>query len=123
MRTLDQDNAVISRFPSNGFIALEDTLANQRAQAVALGQGYAKGTIFAINNPEAAIRMLWEVFPQTKPTGKTEEDALRDDVKTLLARAKNWRLEAGGVTKWGYNSEANYGAYVSMFAPTIRFCS
>jgi len=114
MRTLDEDNAVISSFPSNGFIALEDTLANQRAQAVALGQGYAKGTIFAINNPEAAIRMLWEVFPQTKPTGKTEEVALRDDVNTLLARAKNWRLEAGGVTKWGYNSEANYGAYVDF---------
>jgi len=114
LRALDEDNAAIARFPSNGFIALEETLATKRAEAVALGQGYAKGTIFAMANPEAAIRILWEVFPQTKATGKTEEEALRDDIKTLEARAKNWRLEAGGVTKWGENSEANYAAYVDF---------
>jgi NitT/TauT family transport system substrate-binding protein len=114
MRLLDKDNAVIARFPANGFIALEETLASKRAQAVALAQGYAKGTIFAMNNPVAAIRMLWEVFPQTRSPGKTEADALRDDVKTLEARAKNWRLEAGGVTKWGENSEKNYGDYVAF---------
>jgi len=114
MRTLDKDNAVIARFPANGFIALEDTLASKRAQSVALAQNYAKGTIFALNNLEAAIRILWEVFPQTRSPGKSEADALRDDIKTLEARAKNWRLEAGGVTKWGENSEKNYGDYVSF---------
>ena len=47
------------------------------AAAVALAQGYAKGTVFALNNPEAAIRILWEVFPQTRSPGKSEADALR----------------------------------------------
>jgi NitT/TauT family transport system substrate-binding protein len=108
------DTSAIAKFPSNGFVALEETLKNKRAQAVALTQGYAKGTIFAINNPEAAIRILWEVYPQTKPTGKDEATALKDDVKTLEARARNWRLEAGGVSKWGENSEANYTAYVAF---------
>jgi len=114
LRMLDKDNQVIARFPANGFIALEETLANKRAQAVALAQGYAKGTIFTTNNPEAAIRILWEVFPQTRSPGKSEADALRDDVKTLEARAKNWRLEAGGVSKWGENSEKNYADYVDF---------
>jgi len=114
LRALDEDNAAIARFPSNGFIALEETLATRRAEAVALVQGYAKGTIFAMANPEAAIRILWEVFPQTKATGKTEEEALKDDIKTLEARARNWPPAAGGVTKWGENSETNYGAYVDF---------
>jgi NitT/TauT family transport system substrate-binding protein len=114
LRALDEDNAAIARFPSNGFIALEETLATRRAEAVALAQGYAKGTIFAMANPEAAIRILWEVFPQTKATGKTEEEALKDDIKTLEARARNWPPEAGGVTKWGENSETNYAAYVDF---------
>ena len=108
------DTSAIAQFPSNGFVTLEETLQNKRAEAVALGQGYAKGTIFAMNNPEAAIRILWEMFPQTKATGKDEATALRDDMKTLEARARNWRLEAGGVTKWGENSEANYAAYVDF---------
>jgi len=114
LRMLEKDNEVIARFPANGFIALEDTLVTRRAQAVALAQGYAKGSLFALNNPEAAVRMLWEVFPQTRSPGKTEADALRDDVKTLEARSGKWRLEAGGVTRWGENSEKNYADYVSF---------
>ncbi|MFL5068511.1 MAG: ABC transporter substrate-binding protein [Xanthobacteraceae bacterium] len=114
LRFLDKDNEAIARFPSNGFIALEETLAKDRAQAVALTQAYAKGTVFAMTNPEAAVRILWEIYPQTKATGKDEATALRDDLKTLEARARNWRLEAGGVTKWGENSEANYGSYVDF---------
>jgi NitT/TauT family transport system substrate-binding protein len=112
MRLLD--TSMIAKFPSNGLIALEDTLANKRAEAVALAQGYAKGTVFAMANPEAAIRILWEVFPQTKATGKDEATALRDDIKTLEARARSWRLASGGVTKWGENSIANYDAYVEF---------
>ncbi len=112
MRPLD--NSEIAKFPSNGFIAFEATLKSKRAEAVALAQGYAKGTVFAIANPAAAVRALWEVFPQTKATGKDEATALKDDVKVLQARARNRRLEAGGVTKWGENSEANYAAYVDF---------
>ena len=108
------DASEIAKFPSNGLIALEDTLSGKRAEAVALGQAYAKGTIFAIANPAAAVRILWDVFPQTKATGKDEATALKDDVKVLEARARNWRLEAGDVTKWGENSEANYAAYLDF---------
>lgn len=114
LRSLEEDNKSIARFPSNGFVTLEETLQNKRAEAVALAQGYAKGTVFAIANPEAAIRILWEVYPQTKATGKDEATALKDDLATLNARIKNWRLAAGGVTKWGENSIPNYDAYVAF---------
>ena len=104
----------IDRYPSNGFIALDETLAKNRAQAVALAQGYAKGTIFAIANPEAAVRILWEVFPLTQATGKDEATALRDDVKAIEARIVNWKLDKAGVTHWGENSMANYDAYLDF---------
>ncbi len=105
------DTREIDRFPSNGFLALEETLKTRRKEAIGLARGYAKGTIFAMANPEAAIRILYEVFPQTRPTGKDEATAIRDDVKVLQARAQNWRLEKAGVSRWGENSEANYAAY------------
>jgi len=108
------DTTDIAKFPSNGFIALEERLASHRAEAVALVQGYAKGSVFAIANPEAAIRILWEVFPQTKSTGKSEADAMRDDIKTLEARARSWRLESVGAKRWGDNLTENYQAYVDF---------
>src|SRR5689334_2353220 len=108
------DTKEIANFPSNGFIALEDRLANNRAEAIALVQGYAKGSVFAIANPQAAVRITWEMFPQTKATGKSEADALRDDVKTLEARARSWRLESVGAKRWGDNLVENYQAYVDF---------
>jgi NitT/TauT family transport system substrate-binding protein len=104
----------IEHFPGNGFFALEETLRTQRKDAIALARGYAKGTIFAINNPEAAVRILYEVFPQVKPTGKDEATAVRDDIKVLQARIPNWKLEKGGVKLWGESSEANYGEYLDF---------
>ena len=57
LRALDIKD--IASYPSNGFIALDETLKSRRAEAVALARGYAQGTVFAMANPEAAIRILW----------------------------------------------------------------
>lgn len=103
-----------SRYPANGFIALDDTLKNKRKIAVAVAKGYAMGTVFAMANPEAAIRMLYEVFPQTRAPGKDEATAIRDDELTMNARAANWKLEKGGVTRWGESNMANYDAYIDF---------
>jgi NitT/TauT family transport system substrate-binding protein len=104
----------IDRFPSNGFVALDETLARARGLCVALGRGYAKGTIFVIANPEAAIRILWEVFPATRPTGKDEATALRDDTRVLRARIENWSLEKSGSARWGESSPRDYAAYLDF---------
>ncbi len=114
LRRLDEANKNISHYPANGFVTLEDTLTNKRAEAVAVAKGYAMGEVFAFANPEAAIKILWEVFPQTKATGKDEATALKDDLITLKARMENWKLSAGGVTKWGENNVSNYDAYIDF---------
>jgi NitT/TauT family transport system substrate-binding protein len=108
------DTRAIARHPANGFIALEETIKNQRKELIGLGRAYAKGEVFAIANPEAAVRMVYEVFPQTKPTGKDEATAIRDDVKVLSARMEHWKLEPAGVKKWGENSAVNYKDYVAF---------
>ena len=106
------DHPELAKFPSNGFIALGDTLKTKRKQAIALAKGYAMGTAFAMANPEAAIRMLWEVFPQTRATGKDEATALRDDIATLNARAKSWAYEKVDAKRWGDNVTENYATYI-----------
>ena len=112
LRMLDTKD--IDRYPSNGFMTLEETIKNKRREMVAVAKGYAMGTVFAIANPEAAVRLLYEVYPATKPTGKDEATAVRDDVKVLQARIVNWKLEKAGVKRWGENSEANYAAYTDF---------
>jgi len=104
----------MARYPGNGFLALEKTLQTHRADAISLARGFAMGEIFAMANPEAAIRILYEVYPQTKPTGKDEATALRDDSKVLRARMAHWDLASGGVTRWGESNLANFDAYIDF---------
>ena len=112
MRYLDRK--AIERFPGNAFLALEETIKTRRKELIGLGRAYAKGTIFTLNNPEAAVRIVYEMFPQTKPTGKDEATAVRDDVKVLEARLPHFLLEPAGVTKWGESSDVNYRDYVDF---------
>jgi NitT/TauT family transport system substrate-binding protein len=108
------DAGEIDHYPGSGFVGLEETLRNRRKEAVALARGYAKGTLFAINNPEGAVRILYEVFPEAKPTGKNEATANRDDIKVLQARIANWRLENAGVRLWGESSDARCAQYLDF---------
>ncbi len=112
MRYLDRRD--IERFPGNGFLASEESLRTRRKDLIALARAYAKGTIFTLANPEAAVRIVYEVFPQTKPTGKDEATAVREDLKVLEARMPHFKLEPSGVKRWGENSEANYREYVDF---------
>ena len=110
------DVGEMAPFPGNGFVAKDDVLKAHRAEAVALAQGFAMGEMFALANPEAAVRIHWEIFPQSRPTGKDEALALSDDVKVLKARQAHWRLETGGVTRWGEGKVKNFEDYIAFLA-------
>ena len=108
------DRRDIERFPGNGFLASEESLRTHQKELVGLARAYAKGTIFTIANPEAAVRIVYEIFPQTRPTGKDDATAVREDLKVLEARMPHYRLEPAGVKRWGENSEVNYRDYVDF---------
>ena len=110
------DVGEMAPFPGNGFIATDETLRTHRDEAVALARGWAMGQVFAMANPEAAVRIHWEIYPQSRPTGKDEATALRDDVKVLQARQAHWRLESGGVTRWGESNIKNFDAYIAFLS-------
>ena len=112
MRYLDRRD--IEKFPGNGFLASEETLRTRRKELVGMARAYAKGTVFTIANPEAAVRIVYELFPQTKPTGKDEATAVREDIKVLEARMPHYKLEPAGVKRWGENSEVNYRDYIDF---------
>lgn len=111
-----KDNDRITRFPSNGLVALEKTLTEHRAEAVILARGLAMGTVFMQTNPEASVRIMFELYPQTKAIGKDDAEALADGLRPLKARLHAWDLASGGATKYGENIVANYDAYLAFLA-------
>ena len=72
------------------------------------------GTAWAMANPEAAVRILWEVYPQTKSHGKDRGRRLARRCGDVAgACAQSWRYEKVGATKFGENVEANYDTYIA----------
>ncbi|HYG85524.1 MAG TPA: ABC transporter substrate-binding protein [Azospirillum sp.] len=89
-------------------IGNEDFVKANPDVAMKLAQGIAKATLFTINNPEAAVRIHWEHYPQSKPTGVPEEVALKQAVHVLSARLEKYRIDRRAIPKWGAFTEAEW---------------
>ena len=96
---------------SNGLAVLPATLQSDRAMLVGLCRAMAKGTVWTFANPEQAVRIFWRVYPQSKPVGMGEEDALRRSLHVLKARLVNMSLSWVPIKKWGWNEPARWTAY------------
>lgn len=64
--------------------------AGKRSQMGGMLRALAKSTVFAHENPRAAILMHWDLYPETRPKGKSEEQALADAVHVINSRKGKW---------------------------------
>jgi NitT/TauT family transport system substrate-binding protein len=95
-------NPAFAKFFSNGIVAREEFLQGNPDAIAGLGRAVAKATVFAMENPEAAVRIHWKVYPDAKPKGLDEAMALKDSVFLLKEALKIFDFKVGdGVRKWG----------------------
>lgn len=82
-------------------IANEDFLKTHRAETVKFAQGIARGALFALTNPEAAVRIHWDKYPASKPTNISEEQALHEAVHVLQARLAKYKVDGRADPRYG----------------------
>lgn len=89
-------------------------LKEQRKALVALFQGVAKSTIFSNANIEAAIDAHWAVYPESRPKGRSEDEARKELAFILKDRKNSWmrrpddpdqRMGASSLAEWKANIE------------------
>lgn len=90
----------------NVIIAREDTIEKQPDLVVKVLRGIAKATQFGLANPEAAVRLHWKLYPQTKPQNADETAAMRESLGIFESRFKE--LELSDTTKYGENLPAQW---------------
>ncbi len=93
---------------SLALVGNEDFIKAHPDATAALAQGIAKGALFTITNPEAAVRIHWSVYPASKPAGMPEDRALAEAVHVVKARADKYRIEGRAVPKWGAYTAAEW---------------
>jgi NitT/TauT family transport system substrate-binding protein len=93
---------VIDRLtPAACLYARDDLLAARPLAYAALGRAVAKGTLFAMTNPEATVRLLWRDVPEAQPRAGDEARVMRRDLAVL-----RHRLDLSGIAdapdpRWG----------------------
>jgi NitT/TauT family transport system substrate-binding protein len=60
------------------------------APYVGLFRAMAKGAIFTAANPALAVRLHWQLYPESKPKTKSEQEALDDMLYLLRVRMPKW---------------------------------
>jgi NitT/TauT family transport system substrate-binding protein len=82
-------------------ITNDSFLAANREAEVKFAQGIAKGALFALTNPEAAVRIHWDKYPASKPTNIPEDQALKEAVHVLQARLSKYKTEGRTDPRFG----------------------
>src|SRR3954469_11669933 len=107
-----------SKILSLMLIGNEDFVNANAAATAKMAQGIAKGALFTITNPEAAVRIHWQKYPSSKPTNISEEQALKEAVHVLQARLEKYRIAGREIPKWGAFSRGEWEATQAFFFDT-----
>ena len=105
---------VLRKLFSNGLVVLPGLLETDRPQLTRLCRAMAKGTVWTFANPKEAVRIFWRVYPQAKPVGIPEDQALQRSLHVLSARLTNMTLDWVPVKRWGWSAPNRWVAYESF---------
>ena len=89
--------------------ARDDTLAENPSIAVGFARGVAKATVFALANPEAAIRIHWKMYRQTRPQASVAEArAMQEAIRIFNSRFELQRVDIRDDKRFGFASPAQW---------------
>jgi len=91
-----------------GLFVRRDYLRTHRKEVCTYVRGIAKGVEFTFENPEAAIRIHWKIYPESKPKGVSDEQALKFSLAVLRAVMYKWDPSDELVKKHGAYSHAEW---------------
>lgn len=87
--------------PSEFMYASEETLSVNADSVSRFGRAVAKASVFCDTNPEAAVRLVREQFPDIQYARDDDERALRLDIAGLRGRTERGMPQHGRDPRWG----------------------
>jgi NitT/TauT family transport system substrate-binding protein len=106
----------------SGWICVpRESLKKERAALVALFRGIAKSTIFSNANIDAGIDLHWAVYPESRPKGRSEDEARKELAFIMKDRKNSWmRRPEDPDQRMGASSLAEWTANIAMAADSSK---
>ena len=90
---------------SIGMFGFDDYMKKNPEVIIGVGRAVSKSLVFAKTNVEAAVKIHWKVYPQSKPTGIDEAAALKQQANILRRRIETMDLDLGNMKGFGKTSQ------------------
>ena len=81
----------------NVIVTRNDMIEKHPEVVIAVARGIAKAVHFGLANPDAAVKIHWDVYPQTKPQNADPAVALKEAKAVFVSRFSSYRLPPGGL--------------------------
>jgi NitT/TauT family transport system substrate-binding protein len=72
------------------------------------------GTLFSLENPEASTQIMYELHPESRPTGRDEATSIKFDKVILDSVRFAMDIDKLGIKQWGYSNTQNYADYLKF---------
>lgn len=79
----------------------DDDLRTQETALIGVARGIAKAQLFSENNPQAAVRIHWKVYPQSAPREGVTDEAVKREAEVLAVRIQMQSKNAVGTGRYG----------------------
>ncbi|MFC9839243.1 ABC transporter substrate-binding protein [Rhodococcus sp. NPDC127530] len=99
---------------SMGYVTTKKVLETRRDDIEAFLKGSYQGMEFSLANPDAAIQIYWEQFPDQKPAGMAQADAVAE-AKHSVTNAWANRFGVGDDGMRGYLTDENVEEAANFF--------
>jgi NitT/TauT family transport system substrate-binding protein len=96
--------------PGYNLVAREDFIQEQEGTLIGVLRGVAKGYLFSMTNPYAAVKIYYKANPTKKPVGKNSSEITIKDVKLLSGILKSYTIVDRKIKKWGANYKPGWEA-------------
>jgi NitT/TauT family transport system substrate-binding protein len=93
----------------------DDQVVENAAVLVGFARGVAKATVFGLANPEAAVRIHWKMYPETRPQTGDEAKALKDALNVFNARFMLQRVDNRPDPRFGIGTLAQWTKLQGIF--------
>src|SRR5690606_13331627 len=80
------------------------------------GRMYTKASIVVTHDPVKAVRMMYALWPQTKPLSKDIDEAAKEDAEIIRARFNIWKPSTSGREYWGEMLMPQADAFLASIA-------
>jgi NitT/TauT family transport system substrate-binding protein len=95
--------------------ARDDFVTENAAVAAGVARGIARATLFGLTNPEAAVRIHWTAYPQTRPQGVDEAKALKEALHVFSARFELQRVDNRADKRYGIATPEQWEKLKSIY--------